>query len=149
MNFVCIMGRITADPEIRYAQTNNGQVAFGNYTIAVDRPPKKDGEKETDFIRCKVVGKTAEFAEKYLRKGMKIAIEGSIRVDNYTDQNGNKKSTTYVQVQSHEFCESKNQNAPQTNSNGGYVGPNSTFPSMVDGFMSIPEGVYDEGLPFN
>lgn len=150
MNFVCIMGRITADPEIRYAQTNNGQVAFGNYTIAVDRPPKKDGEKETDFIRCKVVGKTAEFAEKYLRKGMKIAIEGSIRVDNYTDQNGNKKSTTYVQVQSHEFCESKGSaNTGAAQSNKGYVGPNSTFPTIGDDFISIPKGVDDVFLPFN
>jgi single-strand DNA-binding protein len=141
MNYCVILGRITADPEIRYAQTNNGQVAFGNYTIAVDRPTKKE-EKETDFIRCKVVGKTAEFAEKYLRKGMKIAIEGSIRVDNYTDQNGNKKSTTYVQVNSHEFCESKNANGSAP------AASNATFPAIGDGFMSIPNGVYDEGLPF-
>ena len=127
---------------MRYAQTNNGQLAFGNYTIAVDRPSKKE-EKETDFIRCKVVGKTAEFAEKYLRKGMKIAIEGRLQVDNYTDQNGNKRSTTYVQVNSHEFCESK-----QQQSNATFPNQNSTFPSIGDDFMSIPDGVEDAGLPF-
>ena len=141
MNLVVIVGRITNDPEVRYAQTSNGQLAFGSYTITVDRPGKKE-EKETDFIRCKCIGRTAEFAEKYLRKGVKIAIEGSIRVDNYTDKDGNKKSTTYVQVQSHEFCESKgatqNENRPS----------NATFPTIGDDFMRIPEGVEDELLPF-
>ncbi len=145
MNYCVILGRITGDPEIRYAQTHNGQIAYGSYTIAVDRPSKKE-EKETDFIRCKVVGKTAEFAEKYLRKGMKIAIEGRIQVDNYTDQSGNKKSTTYVQVNSHEFCESKNQNQQQ--SNATFPNQNSTFPSIGDGFMSVPDNIGEEGLPF-
>ena len=148
MNLVCILGRIAAEPEVRYAQTNNGTLAYGSYTIAVDRPGKKE-EKETDFIRCKVVGKTAEFVEKYLHKGMKIAIEGSIRVDNYTDQSGNKKSTTYVQVTQHEFCESKGSaNTGAAQSNKGYVGPNSTFPAMGGDFVSIPDGVDDPFLPF-
>jgi single-strand DNA-binding protein len=149
MNLVCILGRIVAEPEVRYAQTNNGTLAYGSYTIAVDRSSKKE-EKETDFIRCKVVGKTAEFVEKYLHKGMKVAIEGSIRVDNYTDQSGNKKSTTYVQVTQHEFCESKGSaNTGAAQSNKGYVGPNSTFPAMGGDFVSIPDSLDSDFLPFN
>lgn len=142
MNHVTIIGRITKDPEIRYS---NGEepIAFGSYTIAVDRPVAKGKDAITDFINVKAVGRTAEFAEKYLRKGMKIAIEGRIQVDNYKDKDGNNRSTTYVQVSSHEFCESKQSDTPapqkpvsaRTNTNG-------------DGWMNIPDGI-DEELPFN
>ena len=136
MNTVILLGRITKDPEIRYSNGENA-VAFGSYTIAVDRPVGKGKESITDFINCKVVGKPAEFAEKYLRKGMKIAIEGRIQVDSYKDKDGNNRSTTYVQVSSHEFCESKqsNDSAPKKETNG-------------DGFMNIPDGLEEE-LPFN
>lgn len=144
MNHITLIGRIVADPEIRYSQGAN-TVAYGNYSIAVDRPKRNDAEPVTDFIFCKVVGKTAEFAEKYLRKGMKIAIEGRLQVDNYTDKDGNKRSTTYVQVQNHEFCESK---SSSNNSNNGYITPNSTFPAMGDDFVSIPDGVESEELPW-
>lgn len=139
MNLFIGIGHLTADPEVRYAQTNNGTLAIGSYTIAVNRQKKE----ETDFIRCKVVGKSAEFAEKYLRKGTKIAIEGRLQIDNYTDKDGNRKSSTYVLVNSHEFCESKStQQVAKAQSN-------STFPGMGDGFINIPNGVYDEGLPFH
>lgn len=106
MNESILIGRLTKDPEIKYS-SGNEQIAYGNYTIAVDRPTKKDAAKITDFIYCKVVGKTAEFAEKYLKKGIKIAIKGRIQVDQWEDAEGNKKSTTYLQVLQHEFCESK------------------------------------------
>ena len=142
MNHIALIGRLTKEPEIRYSQGANSSVAFGNYTIAVDRPKRSDAEAVTDFIYCKVVGKTAEFAEKYLHKGMKIAIEGRLQVDNYEDQNGNKRSATYVQVSQHEFCESKNSG----NTSGGYS--NQTFPAMGDGFYNIPDGVEDPNLPF-
>lgn len=136
MNHITIIGRITKDPEIRYSNSNQ-PTAYGSYTIAVDRPQRKDADKVTDFIYCKVLGKPAEFAEKYLRKGMKIAIEGRMQVDIYEDNNGNKRSTTYVLVNSHEFCESKsgdneNKTAPTQNSNN---------------FMDLPDGFEDE-LPF-
>lgn len=112
-------------------------VAFGSYTIAVDRPVAKDAEKVTDFLYCKVVGKTAEFVEKYLRKGMKIAVSGRVQCDNFTDKDGNKRSTTYIQVNEHEFCESKGTSdaqptQPQFNENG---------------FVNIPDG-FEEELPF-
>jgi single-strand DNA-binding protein len=136
MNNVVLIGRITKDPEVRYSQGAE-TVAFGSYTLAVDRPVGKGKEAVTDFINCKVVGKTAEFAEKYLRKGMKIAIEGRIQVDNYKDKDGNNRSTTYVQVLQHEFCESKHSgDTPKVNT------------KLDDGFMSIPDGI-DEELPFN
>lgn len=136
MNNVILIGRTTKDPEIRYS-TGNEPVAFGNYTLAVDRPSKKN-DNETDFIFCKVLGSQAEFAEKYLRKGMKIAVTGRIQVDNFTDKEGNKRSTTYVQVLNHEFCESKN-------TSDGNNRPEPTTNS--DGFMNIPDGI-DEELPF-
>jgi single-strand DNA-binding protein len=94
-----------------------------------------DRDKETtDFINCKVVGKPAEFAEKYLRKGMKIAITGSIQVDNYKDREGNNRSTTYVQAQRHEFCESKATNEPAKD--------------MGNGFMKMDD-LADDELPFS
>ena len=139
MNKVILIGRLTKDPEIRYSQDNE-PIAFGNYSIAIDRPVGKGKEPITDFINCKVVGKTAEFAERYLRKGMKIAIEGRIQVDNYQDRDGNNRSTTYVQVLQHEFCESKQSNdvAPAPRNQ----------PSAADGFMNIPDSL-DEELPFH
>lgn len=134
MNKLVLIGRIVKDPEVRYSTSG---VAFGSYTIAVDRPVAKDAEKVTDFLYCKVVGKTAEFVEKYLRKGMKIAVSGRVQCDNFTDKDGNKRSTTYIQVNEHEFCESKGTSdaqptQPQFNENG---------------FVNIPDG-FEEELPF-
>ena len=97
MNLVTIIGRLTSEPEIRYSNGSE-KVAYGSYTLAVDRPKTKNGDNITDFILCKVVGKTAEFVERYLHKGMKIAINGRIQVDNYKDKDGNNRSITYIQV---------------------------------------------------
>ena len=138
MNNLSMIGRLTKDPEIRYS-SGNPPVAYGSYTLAVDRPAKGEN-KITDFIYCKVVGKTAEFVEKYLRKGMKVAITGRVQVDNYKDLDGNNRSTTYVQVLGHEFCESK------TSDRGASYTPAAS--TSGDGFMSIPDGL-DEELPFS
>lgn len=134
MNKLVLIGRIVKDPEVRYSTSG---VAFGSYTIAVDRPVAKDAEKVTDFLYCKVVGKTAEFVEKYLRKGMKIAVSGRVQCDNFTDKDGNKRSATYIQVNEHYFCESKGTSdaqptQPQFNENG---------------YVNIPDG-FEEELPF-
>lgn len=93
MNSIVIVGRAVRDAEVRYS-TGEKSTAFGNYTLAVDRPYKKDGEKETDFIMCKVVGKTAEFAEKYITKGVKMIVRGRMQIDNYTDRYGNKRQVS-------------------------------------------------------
>lgn len=140
MNLITIIGRIVRDPEIKHS--NGAQpVAYGNYTIACDRPKRNDAEAVTDFIYCKVVGKTAEFAEKFLKKGMKIAINGRMQVDSYEDNDGNKKSTTYVLVTNHEFCESKS-------SGSGESRPAPARKTDEDGYMDIPEGEWEQ-LPFN
>lgn len=134
MNKSILIGRVAKDPEIKYS-SGADPVAYGSYTLAVDRPKKKDADKITDFIYCKVVGKTAEFAEKYLKKGIKIAVEGRIQVDQYEDKEGNKKSTTYVQVLQHEFCESKSADS------------SDTAPADNDDFVPLGDEDNDD-LPF-
>ena len=136
------IGRLTNDPEIRYSQGDQ-PIAYGSFSIAIDRPTRSGADKITDFIYCKVVGKNAEFAEKYLHKGMKIGIVGRIQVDKYTDSEGNNRSTTYVQIQNMEFCESKS-----SSGSGQQERPAPTPSSAGDGFMNIPDGI-DEELPFS
>lgn len=140
MNKVILIGRLVRDPEVRYSQGEKS-IAIARYTLAVDRKFKKEGEQSADFISCVAMGKNGEFAEKYLKQGTKIAIEGRIQTGSYTNKDGNKVYTTDVIVEGHEFCESKsNQNQSQQNSNGPV--PNS------DEFISIPDGIENE-LPFD
>ncbi len=106
MNKVMLMGRLTRDPETKYTQGSQ-PMAITRYTLAVNRRMQKDGQQQADFISCVAFGKPAEFAEKYLHKGMKIAVEGRIQTGSYTRQDGQKVFTTDVVVESHEFCESK------------------------------------------
>lgn len=144
MNKVILMGRLTKDPDVRWSQGEKS-VAIGRFTIAVDRKFKKEGDSQTaDFINCLVLGKTAEFAEKYLRKGVKIALEGRIQTGCYTNKDGVKVYTTEVMVESVEFAESKASST--ANSTAESV---QTTAHDNDGFMNIPDNVDDEGLPFN
>ena len=109
MNKVILMGRLTRDPEIRYSQGENA-LAIARYTLAVDRRfAKRDGSNEqtADFIGCVAFGKSAEFAEKYLKQGTKIAVTGRIQTGSYTNKDGVKVYTTEVVVEEHEFAESK------------------------------------------
>jgi len=103
MNQVILMGRLTKDPEVR--RTPDGK-AVGNYTLAVDRKYART-EQKADFIRCVVWEKKAEFAERYLHKGTKIAVTGRIQTGEYTNQKGEKVHTTDVVVEDQEFCEKK------------------------------------------
>lgn len=137
MNRVCLCGRLTKDPDVRYTQGAE-PMAIARYTLAVDR--RKKDENSADFISCVAFGKSAEFAEKYLHKGIKIAVEGRIQTGSYTNKDGKKIYTTDVVVESTEFAESKN-SAQQA--------PAEPTADMDEGFMSIPDGVNDEGLPFN
>lgn len=139
MNKVILMGRLCADPEVRYSQNQN-QTAVARYRLAVDRRFKREGEQTADFISCVAFGKAAEFAEKYLRQGTKIAITGRIQTGSYTNRDGQKVYTTDVVVEEQEFAESKG-------ASGNIEGsaPQATDP---DGFMSLPDGI-DEELPFN
>ena len=140
MNKTVLMGRLTADPQVRYSQGDNA-TAVARYTLAVNRKFKKDGEPTADFIPCVVFGRSAEFTEKYFRKGMQVAISGRIQTGSYTNKDGQKVYTTDVVVEEQEFAESKV--ASQQNQNNA----SDSVPSSDD-FMNIPDGI-DEELPFN
>ena len=144
------MGRLTRDPEIRYSQGADGSNAIARYTVAVDRRRKTNGdgtEQTADFIGCVAFGRSAEFAEKYLHQGTKVIVTGRIQTGNYTNKDGQKIYTTEVIVEEQEFAESKASAA----SNEAAYAPSRPEPSAAagDGFMNIPDGVEDEGLPFN
>lgn len=147
MNKVILIGRLFKDPEVRYSQTANGSLAIARYGLAVDRKGKQEGQPTADFINCVAFGSNGEFAEKYLRKGMKIAITGRIQTGSYTNKDGVKVYTTDVVVEEHEFCESKNASG---STDGGYIGGNSRPANSNAGgdFMSIPDDI-DEELPFS
>ena len=140
------IGRLARDPEVRYSQGENA-MAIARYTLAIDRRQSRNGndEQTADFINCVAFSRNGEFAEKYLHKGMKIAVTGRIQTGSYTNKDGVKVYTTDIVVEEQEFCESKNA-SNANNNNDGYIGqkPND----VNDGFMNIPDGI-DEQLPFN
>lgn len=140
MNQVVLMGRLTKDPDTRYSSGDNS-LAVARYTLAVDRRFKRDGEQAADFICCVAFGRQAEFAEKYLRQGIKIAITGRIQTGSYKNKDGQKVYTTDVVVESQEFAESKKQE-PEIPAAA------QEAPVPYDGtFHNIPDDI-DEELPF-
>ena len=145
MNKVILMGRLTRDPEVRYSQAEQ-PMAIARYTLAVDRRVAKNAEnqQQADFISMVAFGRQGEFVEKYLHKGMKIAIEGHIQTGSYTNKDNQKVYTTEVVVDNHEFCESKNVAGGEVPaSNGGNPAP---VDSSNDEFLNIPDNIDD--LPF-
>ncbi len=152
MNKVVLMGRLTRDPDIRYSQSEK-QTAIARYTLAVDRTFKREGEPTADFISCVAFGARAQFAEKYLRKGVKIAISGRIQTGRYTNREGATVYTTDVIVEDQEFAESKAvSDRSRSEFAAGYRGQAASAPepsgAPADGFMNIPDSI-DDGLPFN
>ena len=154
MNKVILMGRLTRDPEVRYSAGNNS-MAVARYTLAVDRRFRRDGENNADFIGCVAFGKSAEFAEKYLRQGTKIIVTGRIQTGSYTNRDGQKVYTTDVVVEDQEFAESKAAASESGMMRKSAPSPMAASPmpspaqaSSADGFMNIPDGI-DEELPFN
>lgn len=135
MNKVILMGRLVRDPEVRYTQDNK---AVAKFTLAVDRKFKKEGEQTADFITCVAFGKTGEFAEKYLKKGTKIACEGRWQTGSYTNKDNQKVYTNDCVIDQMEFAESKK----ETGNNG-----TNSAPEGVDDFMNIPTDIDDE-MPF-
>ena len=135
MNSVQLIGRLTRDPEIRYT---DGGASIARFGLAVDRRFKQENGADADFINIVAFGKTAEFIEKYFHKGMKIALNGRIQTGSYTDKDGKKVYTTDIVAENVEFCESKG-----TASNN-----DAQAPSQNGDFMSIPDGIPDEELPF-
>ena len=152
MNKVILMGRLTRDPDVRYSAGENS-TAVARYTLAVDRRFRRDGDSATaDFIGCVAFGRQAEFAEKYLRQGTKIAITGRIQTGSYTNREGRKVYTTDVVVEEQEFAESRAASEANRSMGGGYQSSAPSTPDPMgaagDGFMNIPDGI-DEELPFN
>jgi single-strand binding protein len=148
MNRVILMGRLTRDPEVRYS-SGERSMAIARYTLAVDRGFKRgdSSEQNADFIQCIAFDKAGEFAEKYFRQGMRVLVSGRIQTGSYTNKEGQKVYTTEVIVDTQEFADSKG----ASGSGDGYQSSTSQSKSSVssDGFMNIPDGVDDEGLPFN
>ena len=140
MNKAILVGRLTRDPEVRYSQGQNA-TAVARYTVAVDRRFKRNNEPTADFIPCVVFGRSAEFAEKYFRQGMRVSVSGRIQTGSYTNKDGVKVYTTEVIVEEQEFAESR---AESEANKGTYQ---QSAPAG-DGFMNIPDGLDDE-LPFN
>ena len=140
MNKVILIGRLTKDPDVRYSQGSN-PTAVAKYSLAVPRKFKRENEPDCDFINCVAFGKLGEFAEKYLHKGIKIAVTGRIQTGSYTNRDGAKVYTTDVIVEEQEFCESKN--ASQNSESRPQPMPQTDS----DGFMQIDDSISDE-LPF-
>ncbi len=135
MNKVILCGRLTRDPEVRYTQSAE-PMAIARYTLAVDRKFKQDGEATADFINCIAFGKNGDFAEKYLKKGTKILVEGRWQSGSYTNKDGQKVYTNDCVVESHEFVESK-----------AAKNPSEPITGSGDDFMNIPDTVAND-LPF-
>ena len=171
MNKVILMGRLTRDPEVRYSQ-GASQTAIARFSIAVDRRFKREGEPDADFFNCTAFGKQAEFVERYLRKGTKMVVIGSLQNNNYTNRDGQTVRDVQIVVDELEFAESKNASGNNDNFGGNNFGGNNyggnsygnnnfgggsfgapasrPAPGPIgDGFMNIPDGVEDEDLPFN
>lgn len=140
MNKVNLVGRMVADPDVRYT-SGDSPMAIARFRIACDRRIKKEGEQNADFISCICFGKTAEFVERYFNKGMKIGLSGRIHTGSYDNKDGQKIYTTDVLAEEVEFVESKN------NGSSNASAPSNNKQSD-ENFMNIPDGIDDE-LPFN
>lgn len=127
MNKVLLMGRLTKDPEIRYAASN---ICIARYTLAVNRRFKKENDAEADFINCVAFGKSGEFVQKFLKKGQLISIAGRIQTGVY-EKDGKKYYTTDVVVEEHYF-----------------TGKADGKTSDTEGFVPIDEGIEEDDLPF-
>lgn len=140
MNKVIEMGRLTRNPDVRYT-TGENPMAIARFTMAVDRRGKKqEGQQNADFIPCVAFGRLGEFAEKYLKQGVRIALEGRITTGSYTNKDGQKVYTVEVTAENIEFAESKGASDGIRTEPQNYTGD--------DGFMQIPDG-YDDNLPFS
>ncbi len=145
LNTAIIMGRLTADPELR---TTNTGLSVTSFTVAVDRSYAKQGEqKQTDFINCVAWRQNAEFITKYFQKGSMIAVQGSIQVRSYDDRNGVRRTATEIVVSSVSFCGSKAESGSQgTRSAAPQQSPAAYQSGSNEDFSS--ELPLDDELPF-
>ena len=150
MNSVCLVGRLTADPEGRYTAGENS-IAVASFTVAVNRDfvNKNNPDAPTaDFIRCQAFGKTAELIQKYFHKGSRIGVTGRIQTGSYTNRDGQKVYTTDVVIDHVEFVENKPADGGTTSAPAPSQSRTRTQPQQDTSWMNIPAGD-DDGLPFN
>ena len=147
MNKVIMMGSIAKEPDIKYSKGEKS-TAIANFTLAVSRKYKREGQPDADFFNCCAYGKTAETIEKYCSKGTKLTIVGSLQNDNY-EKDGQKHTNTKINVDEFEFAESKNSSSGSAASNEVKDSSGNPYPKFSgnDGFMNIPDGTCDD-LPF-
>lgn len=144
MNKVILIGRLAKDPEVR---TSENGVLVAKYSLAVSRRYVKDGEQSADFLPCVTFSKGAEFAEKYLRKGMRIAVSGRLVTGSYMNKEGQRIHTTTVILDSQEFADGKpSGNGPEKADEPQYLTP-PQYPADED-FVTFPEGD-EEDFPFS
>lgn len=140
MNKFFGIGRLTKDPEIMH----KGETNIARYSLAIDRR-----KGEADFINCVCFGRAADFAEKYLQKGMKIAVAGRIQTGSYKTKDGRTVYTTDIVVEEHEFCEGRKAQEGGSQGTDDKIPANASqggFPGLVDGFAAMTDE--DEELPF-
>lgn len=153
LNVACIMGRLTADPELRYTAGNTAVVRI---TLACNRPVRSGTESQTDFIDVTAWGKTAEFVSRYFHKGQLVAVDGSIRTGSYTDKQGVKRRTFEIWANNVHFAEPKSARSNDGyqggyNDDGGYAPRQDNAPATsystgnTEAFEEIPS---DDDLPF-
>ena len=158
MNKVILMGRLTKDPEVRYAQGSE-PLAVARYTLAVNRRFKRQGEQDADFIGCVAFGKAGEFAEKYFKKGQMVGVVGRLQVRSWDDNEGKKHWSTDVVVEGQYFAESKSsfensqRQSAQPAQNAQAMQAAAPAPAApqnmgADGFYAIDESIEDDDLPF-
>ena len=140
LNHITIMGRLTRDPEMRNTQSG---VAVASFTLAVDRDfsGRDGGEKQTDFIDCTAWRHTAEFVSKYFSKGRMAVVSGRLQIDNYTDNDGNKRKSAKVIADNIYFGDSKKDGATSGQSDEA-----ASFTPAPSG--SVPVEVDNSELPF-
>ncbi len=154
LNCAVIMGRLTADPELRTTQSG---LSVTSFTVAVDRAYKSGDERQTDFINVVAWRGTADFVSRFFKKGQMIAVQGSIQTRNYEDKNGNRRTAVEIVADNVSFCGSKNENsgyaaarqeaAPAVSYQSGDAGSFSVLPD--DNSQGFPFSADDdEGLPF-
>lgn len=139
MNKVILVGRLVRDPEVRHSQGEKS-TTVARFSVAVDRRFKRGGDADADFPNVVAFGKTAEFIEKYFKKGMKIGIVGRIQTGKYDDKDGKTVYTTDVVAEEVEFVESKG--------SGGNTSTSSNQGQINEGFIST-DNIDDSELPFN
>ncbi len=143
MNKVILMGRLTAEPEMKYS-SKDSSMAITRYTLAVDRrfARKEEGATTADFIRCVAFGKAGEFASKYFHKGQRVLVEGRLQIGSFTNKDGQKVPTADVVIENQEFAD-----APKA----GQVVPTASkesSASVMDGFMDVDGSTDDDEVPF-